>query len=78
MTLCKNCGHEANWFDVATNIRNKEFYHAGKHGSFDNQCYEIGCGCTSPEPESSTIEIMYNKNPHGKADIGITTAELSQ
>lgn len=33
------------------------------------------CGCINPEPEEKII-IMYNKNPHGKAEIGVTEAMM--
>ena len=75
---CKNCGHEIRV------VSNKEKYHKRlsldvyPHYMLEINCKEKNCSCTKAELESEKIVIEYNKNPHGKAEIGITTAEVSQ
>ena len=75
---CKNCGHEIG--KVANKLR-----HITKNTATD-MCrqvvkVELGfphlCSCTNPVPESEIV-VEYNKNPHGKGEIGITEAEVSQ
>ena len=72
MSKCKNCGHKLNSrhdkHDI--NIRGTWFER--------ERCYHYNCACTNPEPETKKVVVEYNKNPHGKAEMGITEAEVKQ
>ena len=74
MSECKNCGHEI----IGKLHYNPDFDIKGLCSGLQNDCSKASCGCTSPEPESENIVVEYNKNPHGKAEFGVTEAEVRE
>ena len=72
---CKNCGNDI-IKKTALNGSGKTWYEHKPSEELFGLSY--GGNCTIPEPESERIVVEYNKNPHGKAEIGITEAEVRE